>query len=164
MRRIRHRCGYGVHSPFAFNLITQVIYEGAEYYAYATLKNQYVLHFNRLKIARLLFRLANRIQADRIVYTDNGVCEAYKAYIEKAHRVFADVATPCTTLYVATTDCCMPDVSENDVFILLNLSENKQCFERLKVNDKTTVTFDLYDIAILFFNSRLNKQDYIVNF
>ena len=27
LRRFRHRCGYGVHSPFAFNLITQVIYE-----------------------------------------------------------------------------------------------------------------------------------------
>ena len=29
LRRFRHRCGYGVHSPFAFNLITQVIYENS---------------------------------------------------------------------------------------------------------------------------------------
>ena len=28
--RFRHRCGYGVHSPFAFNLITHVIYESIE--------------------------------------------------------------------------------------------------------------------------------------
>ena len=27
LSRFRHRCGYGVHSPFAFSLITQVIYE-----------------------------------------------------------------------------------------------------------------------------------------
>ena len=32
--RFRHRCGYGVHSPFAFNLITHVIYESTPYYKY----------------------------------------------------------------------------------------------------------------------------------
>lgn len=32
--RFRHRCGYGVHSPFAFNLITHVIYESTAYYKY----------------------------------------------------------------------------------------------------------------------------------
>ena len=32
--RFRHRCGYGVHSPFAFNLITHVIYENTPYYKY----------------------------------------------------------------------------------------------------------------------------------
>ena len=35
--RFRHRCGYGVHSPFAFNLITQVIYENTPYYKYKDL-------------------------------------------------------------------------------------------------------------------------------
>ena len=27
LSRFRYRCGYGVHSPFAFSLITDVIYE-----------------------------------------------------------------------------------------------------------------------------------------
>ena len=35
--RFRHRCGYGVHSPFAFNLITHVIYESTAYYKYEEL-------------------------------------------------------------------------------------------------------------------------------
>ena len=35
--RFRHRCGYGVHSPFAFNLITHVIYESTPYYKYEEL-------------------------------------------------------------------------------------------------------------------------------
>ena len=34
LSRFRHRCGYGVHSPFAFNLITQVIYEYTPFYKY----------------------------------------------------------------------------------------------------------------------------------
>ena len=38
LSRFRHRCGYGVHSPFAFNLITQVIYESTPYYKYKDLR------------------------------------------------------------------------------------------------------------------------------
>ena len=37
LSRFRHRCGYGVHSPFAFSLITQVIYESTPYYKYKDL-------------------------------------------------------------------------------------------------------------------------------
>lgn len=40
MLRFRHRCGYGVHSPFAFNLITQVIYESTPYYKYKDLEKE----------------------------------------------------------------------------------------------------------------------------
>ena len=38
LSRFRYRCGYGVHSPFAFSLITDVIYEKMPYYAYDLLK------------------------------------------------------------------------------------------------------------------------------
>ena len=37
-KRFRHRCGYGVHSPSDFFLITSVIYEKLPYYAYEELK------------------------------------------------------------------------------------------------------------------------------
>ena len=37
LMRFRHRCGYGVHSPFAFNFLTGVVYERTPYYAYARL-------------------------------------------------------------------------------------------------------------------------------
>ena len=40
LSRFRHRCGYGVHSPFAFSLITDVIYEKMPYYAYSSLKEE----------------------------------------------------------------------------------------------------------------------------
>ena len=40
LARFRHRCGYGVHSPFAFHLITGVIYEKTPYYKYAVLQEE----------------------------------------------------------------------------------------------------------------------------
>ena len=76
LSRFRHRCGYGVHSPFAFNLITQVIYESTPYYKYKDLaveqkklapqKDNYWKYESK-KVKRLLFRLVNYIQPDTIV-------------------------------------------------------------------------------------------------
>ena len=76
LARFRHRCGYGVHSPFAFDLITNVIYERTPYYAYSSLEaEQKKMSANSgrkwkhesKKVNRLLFRLVNYIQPDTIV-------------------------------------------------------------------------------------------------
>ena len=40
LSRWRHRRGYGVHSPWAFSWITQVIYNDMAYYAYADLQRR----------------------------------------------------------------------------------------------------------------------------
>lgn len=70
LHRIRHRCGYGVHSPLAFNFITDVVYNQDTYYAYHTLRQQLTPSIARLdeydpqsgltdKDLRLIFRLTN---------------------------------------------------------------------------------------------------------
>lgn len=61
MRKLKHRKGYGVHSPFAYSIITEVIEEKLPYYAYRrmqrTFDKQSPISF---KVACLLLRLANR--------------------------------------------------------------------------------------------------------
>jgi len=59
LKRFRHRCGYGIHSPYAFNLVTQVIYQRGEYYAYASLAAAREGAHLCEKDDRLLLRLAN---------------------------------------------------------------------------------------------------------
>ena len=67
LTRFRHRQGYGIHSPYAFNFVTGVVYESGHYYADAMLKKVYAQAQQRqglrLKDCRLLFRLANFQQA-----------------------------------------------------------------------------------------------------
>ena len=74
--RFRHRCGYGVHSPFAFNLITHVIYESTPYYKYEELvtaqkklapQKDRTWSYESLKVKRLLFRLVNYVQPTTVV-------------------------------------------------------------------------------------------------
>ena len=76
IRKIRHRKGYGVHSPFAYNLITKVIEEKSGYYAYQSIDGLHrTLHdkvkSNRRKY-RLLFRLVNRFKPQIIVELGSG--------------------------------------------------------------------------------------------
>ena len=68
--RFRHRCGYGVHSPSDFFLITSVVYEKYHYYAYRVLKERgfpaYLPHYRR-KVNRLLFRLVNYFRPKSLI-------------------------------------------------------------------------------------------------
>ncbi len=79
--RMRQAWGFGVHSPFAFRLITKVIRERSHYYAYdeiVSVENQYItsaLSYKQKRLrkkihrsrGRLLFRLVNFFQPDEIL-------------------------------------------------------------------------------------------------
>lgn len=68
MRKLKHRKGFGVHSPFAFRIITEVIEEKIPYYAYHSMQKVY--HRQApipFKVAALLFRLSNRFHCRRIL-------------------------------------------------------------------------------------------------
>lgn len=70
LHRIRHRRGHGVHSPFAYDVITQVIEERHPYYAYGRMEPAYrqaACPSIPLKTACLLLRLANRFQVRQTV-------------------------------------------------------------------------------------------------
>ena len=80
-RRFRYRCGYGVHSPSDFFLITSVMYEYMPYYAYGTLKTSPVsksLPHYRVKINKLLFRLVNYFRPASLVEVGEGNGDAIR--------------------------------------------------------------------------------------
>ena len=80
-RRFRHRCGYGVHSPSDFFLITSVMYEGLPYYAYDRLKmassNLSLPHY-REKVNKLLFRLVNYFRPMTLLEVGKGNGDAFR--------------------------------------------------------------------------------------
>ena len=85
-RRFRQRRGYGVHSPFAFEWITDVVYnQQAQYYAYAPLSQQHKQWSGVLSIkdARLLFRMANHCHAKLILMVGQGL-ERERNYLQAA--------------------------------------------------------------------------------
>lgn len=107
INRVRHAHGYGIHSPFAYRLVTKVIKERAPYYAYDEIDAiwEEVKHraevsgiASRYRIpsrkeARLLFRLVNHFHPASIleVGTRLGISSLYlKRASGKAALVVAD--------------------------------------------------------------------------
>lgn len=194
--RFRHRCGYGVHSPFAFNLITYVIYEKTPYYKYKDLaeaektlaseKGENWLYESK-KIKRLLFRLVNYAQPETLV--DAGTLSASSLYL-KAGKVGADYlpATELSELFLETGipvdflylhDYRRPDFVEEVFRICAARTRGKSVFvvegirytpemtalwKRMQRDERVGITFDLYDLGLIFFDKTKIKQDYIVNF
>lgn len=189
--RFRNRCGYGVHSPFAFDLITNVFYEKRAYYAYDRLmqqeKKMSVSADVSLKVKRLLFRMVNRIQPALLI--DAGDTSVTSLYLQAAKKEieYRKVTTSASCqlgieekidlLYIhkykdpsfveELFNKCLPHTHEHTVFIVEGICYSRKMkllWKEFRKNEKVFITFDLYDLGILYFDSQKNKQHYIVNF
>ena len=93
-RRFRHRCGYGVHSPSDFFLITSVMYETLPYYAYDRLKasagSKSFPHY-REKVNRLLFRLVNHFRPTTLMEVGEGNGDAIR-YMKEARTSMTSIS------------------------------------------------------------------------
>ncbi|MDD4696634.1 MAG: hypothetical protein PHR52_03780 [Fermentimonas sp.] len=69
--RIRQSKGYGVHSPFAFNLITEVIYSPYSYYAFSDIL-KVVGHDPDKEQNQISFKLVNHFKPDNILEIHSG--------------------------------------------------------------------------------------------
>ncbi len=217
-RRFRYRCGYGVHSPFAFNLITWVIYENCPFYAYEELgelrrelsRNGKEGLLNRLKSDKLLFRLVNWIQPKEIleIGTRAGLSTCYMAFAKKGARVvtlssgaliaipvnkdnikeyeindhtiesfISDYMEEVTSIDFVHFNRLIPERSvykriypklrTHSLLVIEGIHSSKDMLEwwnELVADNRTGITFDLYDIGLIFYDKTKIKQHYIVNF
>lgn len=194
LSRFRYRCGYGVHSPFAFSLITDVIYEKRPYYAYRTLAvEQKKLAKERgwdrgtRKVNRLLFRLVNRMQPAHIIevghpsitslYLQFAKPSAEFLFASDLSELFLEADASIDFLYlnegrnpVLLEDVfrvCVRRTTSKSVFVIRGIGYSKSMkalWKRLQEDERVGITFDLYDVGILFFDQTKIKQHYIVNF
>lgn len=194
LSRFRYRCGYGVHSPFAFSLITDVIYEKMPYYAYEQLKAEQRKRTSAQgwdrgvqRINRLLFRLVNKVQPATII--DVGRPSAASLYLQSAKpsaeylfasdlsELFLDADTPVDFLYLndyrnptlldKVFQVCVRRTTSKSLFVVHGICYSKAMrtlWKQMQNDERVGITFDLYDAGLLFFDTTKIKQHYIVNF
>ena len=165
LARFRHRKGYGVHSPFAFRFITDVIYECQPYYAYKELDGQlpFSRRFRQRRGLHLLLRLANHLQPKTIVLPKDAWWE--KRYLQSGCKS-ANIQCQWSEgevsmcLLKEPKDEALHHLGEQSVLLFDNLHHHRDWFRNLP----SVVSFDLYDFGIAFFDKQYNKQYYKVNF
>lgn len=70
LQRKRHAKGFGIHSPFAFNFITQIVYEKHGYYAFSDIANILSAHNiqeTNVKINHLSYRVVTHFRPKTIL-------------------------------------------------------------------------------------------------
>lgn len=179
--RLRHRRGYGVHSPFAYNFISDVVYERTAFYSYRTLSWLHpwwvrYMGLYPLTCRRMLFRLANYIHPRSMALVGNLPTE--QAYLSaavpsarwideselnqgKVDLIFVAREKQAEALALLT------HISAQGALVMEGIHADEKAlalWNLLKDDARTGVTFDLYTYGILFFNHQLHKQHYIVNF
>ena len=139
------------------------------------------------KVNRFLFRLVNRVQPDTIIevgrpssttlYLQSAKPSASYLFASDLSELFLDADTSVDFLYL--NDYRNPDLLEEvfrvcahratpkSVFVvhgICNSKEMKALWKKLQADERVGITFDLYDVGLLFFDKTKIKQQYIVNF
>ena len=152
IRRFWYTGGNGIHSPFAYQLVTQVIDCPGTYYADKKLYScsDRWFHPRRTAVRRLIFRLANHWQPTTIC-----AMEEFHPYLHEG----------CRNAQLKT--CNEPIVTfegkKGKMVALIDLQRHKKMWQKLKAELDVSVTFDLYDVGLVIYVPRFNKQDYIIN-
>lgn len=190
--RFRHRNGYGIHSPFAFRILTEVIHQELPYYAYSNLlqeEKRQAAHEGRrwrrepLRVKRLLFRLANEVRADYLF--DVGPAAASSLYLQAARThstyhsatsaddFFLEADEPIHLLYLhdyshpewveQVFQLCVTRTVRQSLFIIEGIGYTpamRELWQRMQQDPHTGITFDLFDVGLIFFDRRMNRQHY----
>ena len=188
--RFRHRCGYGIHSPFAWAKVTGVIYERGLYYAYAPLLTAHPMGSGRhdgmtLGDLRLLFRLSNDTHPRRGHIVIQKGLAAPAAYLrsgcESCQWTTADSAKPtlpaAETLDFVYLDApeawpalalqAVEQLSDGGALVIRGIhrkAADRAAWHRLQALQQVRVTFDLYEFGLVYVEQRLNKEDYIISY
>ena len=192
LTRFRYSKGYGVHSPFAFSLIREVIGGNGEYYAFAPLLKECAVmkggRSNSSKKNKMLFRLSNFVHPSVILVPYDASPDGCRYMAEGCRsavsRIYRDVATLRTAIAEAGEATLLLDIEASalaaayvaaasaemnvrSVMIVDGIYRNKMMRRlwRDVVNDRRCIlTFDLYDTGLVFFDPKYKKQNYKVNF
>ncbi len=190
--RFIRRKGFGVQSPFAYNLICNVINEKGMYYSYDLLQQERMKKpkselRNNIKSDKLLFRLANYVQPSIMIFPEKGFsmskryatsgCKAaqtvsYSDCRELSHLTRWGIQTEL--LYVRGDSCdestllhIITQINEHSLLIVENIHKNsksKNFWNKLINSSSAVLTFDLYNCGLVFFDRKYVKQHYVASF
>ena len=88
--RFRHKRGFGVHSPFVFDLITNVIKERNLYNDFERIETRDKLRSSEKKLCRLLFRLSDYLSYRNVLLLglENPFVISYLEAVSRDMRLF----------------------------------------------------------------------------
>ena len=162
LSRITHCRGFGIQSPTDYAMVRYVINEHWPYYQYDVIGEGD--DWLTRKTGRLLMRLANWRQPG-VIESDN-----YHDYLSAGCRkaAFGEsvemIVLPIEKADEVAVNAIYNKVDDNSLLIVDGLWRDKERWQRIAAGSRAVTVFDLYYCGILLFDSKRNKQYYIINF
>lgn len=182
LSRWRHCRGFGIQSPWAYNLVRYVINEHAPYYAYEEFDKILLLDKTIQRIGRLYFRLANYLQPANVLLK-RPVADIYAAFIQRGCRKseviivengslendYVEMALMSITDrgYESFFEWMVNHANAHTVLVVEDIHHDRESilrWRRMVTDTRTGVIFDLYYCGLIFFDKSLYKKEYIINF
>ncbi len=179
--------GFGVQSPWAYQMIRYVINEHWPYYAYEEFEQHVPAFPDRIaKMGRLYFRLANFRQPSAVLCFP--ACGDYELFFQRGcnkcivETVDGEMNSQRSSLPVLNVELlrispaegyqkvlmkAVEKADENTIVVVEDIHKNKSVLDFWKhvvEDERVVITFDLYYCGIIFFQKRRYKENYIVNF
>lgn len=187
IRRIKHRRGFGVHSPFAYAIITEVIEEKLPYYAYSSMQRRYDKKSPvPFKVVCLLFRLANRFSCRNIaILGDEQYARMPLIEVDSRNTVsvFSDAQSLPTSDDVKydmivfnknpfqnesqLLEWVMKHATPETIFFAKGIQPKhalETFWDAFSELDEVPITMDLFDYGLAIMKPNFYKQHYIVSF
>ena len=192
VRRLRQSLGFGVHSPYIYGLQTDVFRERRPYYAYEAIER--LSDDREARVNKLLFRLANHFRPENVVGVgpdgDRGLeCMSLACRGMRCHMLLPPDGPVSTGLlrqalgeggeigflYIAHPRVCaeayeaaLPLAGDRSLFIIKGIHACKELSAWWKSVEhdaaRTGITFDLYDVGLVFFDRKRPRRNYKMMF
>ena len=181
--RLPHRRGYGIHSPYAFGLVTGVVYERAPFYAYRRLREKREGATLREKDDRLMLRLANFRQSRRGLIVGEGL-DVTRGYLEAGcQRCAWETVRDAAALrqrdelqgldmlvaggedWAKAVSTCLAAGNEGALIVCLGIhrtSADVRAWRELCRDERVRLSFDLYEMGLLSLEGRFAKENHVV--
>ena len=179
--RFKGTSRHGLHSPFVYRLVDQVVYDFSKKADYALVEctDKSRRAGVRRKANRLLYRLVADYKPNNLALLGNvdGLTQQYlvkgcpraELYISNIPRQLsvAIIATDEARNVIAYFNDCLPHVNEDTMLVFDSIYKNKamrQAWQQIKDNPAVTVTVDLFWIGLVFFRKGQVREDFWIRF
>lgn len=170
--RFRHKRGYGVHSPFMFNLILNVIRDKGKQFEYPeTTEQKFGLKHRKRKLFRLLFRLACYLKSRNILCL-GGQAETLVSYLsylpqETVIQNGTQVCLDADFVYIGREagelgmDLIRSGINKKRCIVISDIYKHRTNARLWRIGKKEAkVSVDMMRYGILFFDEKLQKGNY----
>lgn len=178
-RKIQSK-GHGIHSPFAFEFITKIIYSDYDYYAFSDIKKLLAEAkrepYNE-RLHHLSYRLIQYFKPNRTleINPENNINSLYISHSRKEmilHNLEkdADNKQKYDAIFIYSingeTDIdLLLSISEKNSFWLLsgiNSGTGKHIWRKIVKDSRVQFTFDMKDIGIVVLREDFLKSHYLI--